>query len=167
MYDERGSMKQLRRENIVPSLVKNVDILSTHPGYRYNYFQSFEELDDYFKKECGEDWRSQEWAKFWISDYRSFERSLTIKENRQKLAQPETVNTARSDRANFILLAIKQFRDVENKSLRDIAKFLLDEYDIKIHHVNLWRLLERNGITLSRRKGYKKINKEQGNGSSE
>jgi len=52
-----------------PPLVKNVEITSDYPGYKMRYFTSFDELNDYFSKECGEEWMQQEWAKYWIGQH--------------------------------------------------------------------------------------------------
>lgn len=58
---------------IVRTLVKEIEEINTAPGWKYRFFQSFEELDQQFKIWFGEDWRQQEWAKFWLRDHWNFE----------------------------------------------------------------------------------------------
>lgn len=52
-----------------PPLVKRAVWTLEHPGYRYEKFETFAELNNYFDEECGVGWRKQEWAKFWIDQH--------------------------------------------------------------------------------------------------
>lgn len=64
-----------------PPLVKEVTITRDYPGYKYEFFTNFDDLNNYFTELCGEDWRHQEWAKYWIGQHRStkYQNSLEIR----------------------------------------------------------------------------------------
>ena len=59
-------MAQRKRRDFWLGLVKSADNIRESPGYRYNFFSSFEEVDRYFTQECGSDWQTQPWAVEWI-----------------------------------------------------------------------------------------------------
>lgn len=50
------------------NVVKSVDIIPQHPGYRYNYFKSWQDFDECMKETCGEDWQTKPWAKVFLRD---------------------------------------------------------------------------------------------------
>lgn len=57
-----------------PPLVRNVVITKESPGYRYEFFRSFTELDAYFTNELGTEWKKQEWAQYWFNQHKQTQR---------------------------------------------------------------------------------------------
>lgn len=80
-----------------PRLVKEAVWTSAHPGYRYDMFNNFKELDAFFTEECGPDWRKQEWARFWFNqhiesqkkDKREYEMNKTFQGPRRDMPEVE------------------------------------------------------------------------------
>lgn len=71
-------MKDRQRSKLLHSLVKSARLTKEYPGYEYEYFRSFEELDAYLRSICGEDWESQEWVNVWLN------KSSAKKENKNE-----------------------------------------------------------------------------------
>lgn len=60
-------MNDRQKDKLLHTLVRSARITNEHPGYVYEYFQSFEEVNAYFTSICGEDWISQEWVAAWLN----------------------------------------------------------------------------------------------------
>ncbi len=52
-----------------PTLVKDILFLDHPPWMKYIYVRSFEELDALLRRECGDDWKTQPWAVYWLRSY--------------------------------------------------------------------------------------------------
>ncbi len=108
-----------------PPLVKSVEVCSEYPGYKYTYFETFAELDEYFTKECGENWSKQEWAKYWFNQHKASKRAasrevaiLTGRADANKAFGTIDKNEIKSLMRSFIAQSKK------NPSIRQIQKFL-------------------------------------------
>lgn len=135
----------MNRTKLVPSLVKSVDIVTDHPGYRYNYFNSFAELDAYFTNECGSDWKHAEWAQFWLRDYW---RSLK-KENRvyrvKKFAKRKP-GKFKGIHPELIAMLVKHYAQEEGQSLRAIARILQEDFNISVSYTTLAKLVKEKEL---------------------
>lgn len=49
-------------------VVKAVEMTRDHPGYKYDYFKSAKEFEDFMLSSIGEGWEHQEWAKVFFGD---------------------------------------------------------------------------------------------------
>lgn len=57
-----------------PPLVREIVQTVEYPGYRYEFFRSFTELDAYFTAEIGSHWRTELWARYWINQHKESQR---------------------------------------------------------------------------------------------
>lgn len=78
-------MKKSDKDKFLRYLVKSFRNIPEHPGYLYEYFLSFEELDAYFCNETGDNWKDQEWVRVFLNqptplseDAMIFKRSMEL-----------------------------------------------------------------------------------------
>lgn len=123
-----------------PPLVKEAELCATYPGYKYKYFNSFEELDAHFREICGEDWIEQEWAKFWIGQHnmsrRAFKKELELRKNGNIEIRPR-INKA------VIRQIIKEAK--EHAHCKVTLKYVKDELEARGYNVStntVWRLMK-------------------------
>lgn len=135
-------MKKLTRSKIVPSLVRVAEETTAYPGYRYVYFKSFEELDEYFRATCGDDWLEQEWAKFWLRDHWKSAKQESRDQNTQPSTLRKTEKTT-SKVPRHILIALMSHYQSQGMSLRQIADTLRDVDGIQVSHVMVSYLLKQ------------------------
>lgn len=57
-------MKAFDKDRFWRSVVKEAQKISEHPGYRYVYFNSFSEVDQFFTDMIGADWEREPWVQF-------------------------------------------------------------------------------------------------------
>jgi hypothetical protein len=149
-------------ENLAKTFAYDVEMTSIHPGYKFKYFQSYSELDAYFKTQFGENWRQEEWARFWMRDHNSFEtREHSRKEidnrgiaSRSKkhgsrrytteLQGPKQIGrrVAKPTLLGLIKLCVSE--GVTNN--RKIAKLLFQNENIEISHQTVWNLRKKYNI---------------------
>ena len=60
-------MKDRDKEKFLRYIVKSSRITTQHPGYMYEYFTSFDEVDAYCREQCGDDWQTQDWVKVFLN----------------------------------------------------------------------------------------------------
>lgn len=119
-----------------PQLVKQAIHTSAHPGYRYEYFQTIAEMDEYFSKECGSDWREQGWAQYWFDQH---------------------VESAALDRREHQYNSTKIYRSRKDvDAVYEIATEILKQAP-KLSCRKLAYALSRKGISTSVRTAYKII----------
>lgn len=136
-------MKNIKREQLVPALVKEVEITSTHPGYRYVYFTSFNELDQYFRELCGDDWKEQEWAKFWLRDH-----WRTLKQESKPMPVAKSKKTKDGVKIKYPKRLVKALAEHYvkecNLSLRETARALREKDGIALDHSTIAKLLKED-----------------------
>jgi hypothetical protein len=144
---------------IIRSMVKETVDLDRFPWWEHKFFDSFNELDAQFKIWFGEDWRDQEWAKFWLRDAWNFEtrehNRHMIHEYGKKFKQrtPGSVRDLRakagpkrlSRRVPPATLAsfIKHLGEI---SLRDAVKAIQESYEIKLSHQTIRRIKKKYNL---------------------
>lgn len=124
-----------KHERFFPRLVRSVDLVTTYPGYSYNYFNNFQEIDDYFKKTVGDDWLDTEWARFWLRNHWS--------ENKKENRVPNTSSGKPNKRIgvpkDIIYALIRHFYYKRKFSYRKVSNILSKHYDIEISPSSIYR----------------------------
>lgn len=149
-------------ENLAKHFAYSAENCPQHPGYKFNYFDSFQELDNYFKREFGENWREQEWAKFWLRDHNAFEtrehdRALINERGvRYRSQNPDSIRNRRNRegpkqlRYRVAPSALASFIvDLQSRgvtSLREVAASIYSEYGIKLSHETIRRIKKKYNL---------------------
>jgi hypothetical protein len=124
-----------------PPLVREIVITDQYPGYRYEFFKSFRELNEYFCKECGDDWRTQPWAIYWISQHEETKHDDRQEEQAKLRSQPMKRTGNRRDIKMIYQIGIQLLTENPRlSSYKLVAK--LKEYDITISQKTAWRLIK-------------------------
>lgn len=136
-------MKNLLRSQLVPSLVKEVELTTAYPGYRFTYFKSFKELDEYFTQECGFDWKEQEWALFWLRDY-----WRSVKQDARELREPSRVGTVNNTKppTHIIKALIEHYQLEQRMSLRQIAQALQTNDSVALTYSAISKFMKRHSL---------------------
>lgn len=129
-----------------PPLVKSVTYITTYPGYRHEFFRTFKDLDEYFSQECGADWQTQEWAKFWLGQHmqtRNDDRREYLIEHKGLVPQVDKLRKPRSDH-DKIVEYILELKKLNNKfpSARKLEASLKSS-GIVVDHNTVWRILRK------------------------
>lgn len=119
-----------------PRTMKGARIISAHPGYIYEFFETYAELNEYFTEICGADWRTQEWAKFWYDQH------------------TESVNSDTRERNFNILKTYRKKTDAD--AVYECAKNILINAP-RLSTRKLTYTLNRQGINISVRSAWKII----------
>jgi hypothetical protein len=122
-----------------PPLVREVVQTIEYPGYRYEFFRSFRELDAYFTEELGKDWRSEPWALFWINQHKE-----TQNDDRREFStvKPTKTTGPRRDSKQLYDLCHTYMCTVEKPSSYKFTNYLR-AMDIKINQATAWRMMKR------------------------
>jgi hypothetical protein len=122
-----------------PPLVRNVVQTKDYPGFRYEFFRSFRELDAYFTEELGKDWRSEPWAKFWINQHKE-----TQNDDRREMnpIKPTKTTGPRRDSKHIYELCDQYMRTTVKPSSYKFTSHLLT-LDIKINQATAWRMMKK------------------------
>lgn len=120
-----------------PPLVRTVTQTTEYPGYRYEFFRSFGELDSYFSELLGTSWRSEEWARYWMNQH------AESKREDRKLANPRQRKSTgpRRDAPLLYALSVEHLNNYANISSRKLVKHLKDSHDIQITPMTAWRII--------------------------
>lgn len=128
-------------------LVREITQITTFPGYRYEFFRSFKELDAYFTKELGSGWRKEAWAEFWINQHL------------------ETKNDDRREWQNKDIPVDKKIRRTGARDMVDITKlamvYLTDNPKTSSYKLVAW--LKTQGIHISQFPAWRIIKKWKAN----
>lgn len=129
-----------------PPLVRDVVLCTTYPGYRYEFFQRFADLDAYFSDLCGADWAQQPWAEYWIGQHNAsraaFRRELAARRGEQNGFHAY----GKIDDATFLALVARARQDNVRLSQRQLSRYLR-ECGYGISPRTVLRLLHRHSIT--------------------
>lgn len=128
-----------------PPLVREVIDCVEHPGYRYEFFKTFAELDDYFTGLCGEDWIKQPWAEFWLGQH-----NLTRAAFRRELAARRGEKNgygaySKLDNKTFLMLAEKARAAGVRFSKRSLCRYIR-ECGYEASFTTVWRLMVKNNL---------------------
>lgn len=124
------SSREMR--SYLPPLVKSVNFTREYPGFSYQYFKNFEEINSYFSELCGDDWMNQEWAKVWIGEHSK------EKMRQKRNLSPRKITTKKFSRRNKfnkpIYLVRAVIRELNNEGLDQdsIQELLITRYGIEL-----------------------------------
>jgi len=121
-----------------PYIVKSTKFTKDYPGYSYEYFQSFEELDNYLRLNCGENWIDQNWAKFWLRDYWKENKRENRVPSRNSKKQKE-VNSKKPK--HIIKMFILHYHKRRKYSYRRISKVLKEKHGINVSIATISRVI--------------------------
>lgn len=124
-----------------PPLVKSITNLPTFPGYRYEFFKTFKELDEYMTQECGPDWREQAWCKFWRGQHEQTKHDDRV-ENKATDHTPIKNTGPRRDSTLIYKLALEAYATDPKISSRQLVKWISTK-GIVIGHDTAWRLISK------------------------
>lgn len=122
-----------------PPLVRNCVITKEYPGYRYEFFQSFAELDEYFTRIVGPHWRREPWAEFWIGQHHESQHS-DRKELRTGPA-PKHRPTAQYMKS-ATALGLSYLREYPSTTVRKLMN-ILTAHDFPVSYYAAWRIIKR------------------------
>jgi hypothetical protein len=109
------------------------------------YFKTFEELDEYFRATCGDDWLEQEWAKFWLRDHWRIAKQDAREQSNLMRGSAKTEKSA-TKVPRHILIALMSHYQAQGMSLRQIADTLKDVDGIQVSHVMVSYLLRESQV---------------------
>lgn len=123
-----------------PPLVRNVVQTTQFPGYRYEFFRSFKELDAYFTEQIGKDWRNESWAEFWINQH------LETKNDDRQQFQEKPVNspirTKRREMPDITAVAVAYLNEHPKTSSYKLVTYLKTQ-NIHITQNPAWRIIKK------------------------
>jgi hypothetical protein len=136
-----------------PPLVRSVRITKQYPGYSYEFFETFQELDKYFTEHCGPEWQSQAWAKFWINQHLQTKNDDRKEQIELTSTKPRKNTGPRRDTQEIFELCKQYLESVDYKvSSRKLAAHLRN-HDINITHMTAWRIIKELRLREQRAKG--------------
>lgn len=126
-----------------PPLVKETLLVSEHPGYRHIFFETYEELNEYFTELCGPDWKEQEWCKFWLQQHKNTKKAYQKElEVRRGNVSVETIRPRLDEKEVLDILRTLTQSDGVKLSIRGIRKELHSRgYDVSVGSV--WYYVQR------------------------
>lgn len=117
-----------------PPLIREAVSITTHPGYRYERFKTYTELDSYFTEEFGSEWRNSEWARYWFNQH---------------------AETVRKDKKESSLNANTSYRTRnDTEPIYEVARAILEKSPF-LSSRKLTYILNRKGMTI----GYVTVSK--------
>lgn len=131
-----------------PPLVKEAVMTVQHPGYRYDMFTNFKELDAYFTAECGPDWRKQEWARYWFSQH--------IDSKRKDQRESNPMRSMKGPRKDIIAVEKACYEVLEQSPYISSRKlvYILRSRNVIVSHMTASKIIKRfkeeqaNGETI-------------------
>lgn len=121
-----------------PPLVKQAVMTIAHPGYRYELFTNFKELDEYFTKECGSDWRKSEWARFWFNQHQASKLA-----DRKELNPEKSFQGPRRDMPEVEKACIEILEQSPYISSRKLVFILNAQKGVAISHTTASKIIKR------------------------
>lgn len=142
-----GRLEKQFRRLYWPPLVKRAVDSTEFPGYKYEFFTGFRELNEYFTELCGADWMDQEWAVYWRNQHletKNDDRRDT-KYDKDKRVTPIGTSGPRRDIKRITQLCADYLIDHQNEkvSSHKLARHLHSEHGIEVHYATVWRILKR------------------------
>jgi len=164
--------------NIAKSLVKEVEYFSdekvfpcrlhtgldhtTTAGYKCVHFKNFDELDKYLSQEDPE-WRTREWAKYWLRNHWSFQTSEFEREDIHKKRgikfKQRALGSIRYTRglegpkrlthrvsSDVLAVFIQQLQSENITSVRGLAVAIKEKYNISLSYETIRRLKRKYNI---------------------
>lgn len=143
-----GKLEYEYRDTLFVPVVRDVDTMTIHPGYRYNFFKTFRELDNYFSRTIGSHWQNEEWARYWLNQHKQTQNEDRLEE---KLGRGEHVNGFDFESVREIIIYDYILNDRVFRSKRKLAADLRSKGHNIAHH-SVWKIinhLKNNPALLS------------------
>jgi len=123
-----------------PPLVREVIVTVEYPGYRYEFFRSFGELDSYFSRQYGAEWRKEPWAEYWMNQHKE-----TQREDRKDADPRQRKSTGpRKDAVQLYEIACAYIKtQTAPVSSRQLSRYFKIEHGITITPMTTWRMIKK------------------------
>jgi len=126
-----------------PPLVREVVQTVQYPGYRYEFFKSFRELDSYFAEHVSPDWKHEAWAEYWINQHL------------------ETKNNDRRELESKLQPALNKAYRTGARDMQQISKltfaYLNENPKTSSYKISMW--LKSHGIEVSQKSAWRMLRK--------
>lgn len=128
-----------------PPLVREAVENKDYPGYRYEFFSSFNELNKYFIELCGPDWMSEEWAIYWRNHHRETQRddARDLKYEMGQRVTPIGRSGPRRDIKQVHTYCEKIIIGNLTISSYELVRQLKFRYDITLSQKMAWHILKK------------------------
>lgn len=117
-----------------------------HQCIKCVWIKNFKDLNIYFSAICGPDWKSQEWAKYWIGQHEQTKHD-DRKEYTREVGNRVTPHNSTGPRRDSALIRQLIFRYLSAcdtlPSTRAVMKYLLSTYGIVVWHTLCWRYIKQ------------------------
>ncbi len=124
-------------------LVREVVQTTYYPGYRYEFFKSFKELDAYFTEVVGINWRRHAWAEFWVNQH--LETKNDDRREWKHITAPSVTKVYRQgarDIQSISKVAIPYLKENPKTSSYKLVRWLA-QFGITISQKSAWRIIKR------------------------
>lgn len=129
-----------------PPLVKEISITKDYPGYKYEFFDNYEDLDKYFTDLCGDDWVHQPWAQYWIGQHKLTQRrnKLEIKIMMGEIDPSKTRTFVNYDQ---IAASIQQIKDKLGRKV-SVLKIIkeLNDSGLNVSKNTVYRVIKKYNL---------------------
>ena len=128
-----------------PPLVREAVETKDYPGYRYEFFSGFNELNRYFTELCGEDWYKQEWAEFWRNQHLETKNDdrKDIDFIHDRRIKPLGNDGPKRNGKVIRQLIAEYYKEQPAVSSYKLARYLRDEHGITITQKAVWSILKK------------------------
>lgn len=134
-----GTLEPQFRKLHWPPLVREVTQTKQYPGYRYEYFRTFRELNEYFIKLCGTAWREEPWAKYWFNQHMETKNDDRRDPNPIK---PKGPTGNRRDTPLLIEIARQWYKETKKLSSGELTRHFAT-LDLKVSRDTSWRIIKK------------------------
>lgn len=128
-----------------PPLVKETVTSKEYPGYRYEFFSGFTELNKYFTNLCGPDWHNQEWAIYWRTQHQETKDDdrRDYKFDKEQRVTPLNNTGSRRDMKSIRAHCADIYAENPQISSYGLARQLLAKHDITLSQKMAWIILKK------------------------
>lgn len=125
-----------------PPLVREITQTIAFPGYRYEFFRSFKELDAYFSNELGIDWRKESWAEYWIGQHAETKDDDRREYKDKDITYAKIYRIGARDMNRIAQFAVAHYISNPTVSSYKLVGWL-KTHDIHISQKSAWRMIKK------------------------
>jgi len=116
-----------------------------HQCFECVWIKTTSQLNEYFTDLCGQDWKKQTWALYWIGQHvqTQYDDRKEAKREMDKRVTPHGNDGPRRDIHKIRELGKIYFEQNNSISSYRLAKVLKDEHDILVTQKTMWSILKK------------------------